>query len=87
LDSGGTVLKGDKDKRDTGVMQINLFYHAKTLDKLGLNAHDLDDNVRYARYLYEKNGAKPWMASSKCWARFSRSPSERALVSGVIARR
>jgi hypothetical protein len=73
LNSKGDVLKGDRDKRDTGVMQINLFYHEKTLDKLGLNVHDLDDNVRYARYLYEKEGAKPWMSSSACWAKFSRT--------------
>lgn len=73
LNSKGNVLRGEKDSRDTGVMQINLFYHAKALEKLGLDAHDLNDNVRYARYLYEKQGAKPWMSSSACWAKFSRN--------------
>lgn len=71
--SNGNVLRGNRDRRDTGVMQINLYYHSKTLDKLGLNVHDVDDNVQYARYLYEKHGVKPWMSSSKCWAKFSNS--------------
>ncbi|MDO8590165.1 MAG: hypothetical protein Q7R69_02735 [bacterium] len=73
FNSEGNVLKGRRDRRDTGVMQINLFYHAQTADKLGLDVHDLDDNVAYARYLYEKQGAKPWMSSSACWAKFSKS--------------
>ncbi|MEX2013529.1 MAG: hypothetical protein WD897_01275 [Parcubacteria group bacterium] len=72
LNSKGNVLRGMKDSRDTGVMQINLFYHAKNLEKLELDAHDLDDNVAYARYLYEKQGVKPWMSSSACWAKFVR---------------
>ena len=54
-------------------MQINLFYHAKTAEKLGYDINDLDDNVHYARYLYEKDGAKPWMSSSACWAKFNKS--------------
>lgn len=69
FNSKGGVLKGNEDQRDTGVMQINLFYHAKALEQLGLNIQNLDDNVAYARYLYEKEGAKPWMASSACWAK------------------
>ncbi len=73
LNSSGEVLMGEENYLDRGVMQINLGYHAKTMAKMGLDAHDLDDNVQYARYLYEKYGAKPWMSSSACWARF---PSE-----------
>jgi hypothetical protein len=74
----GEVLRGEKDNRDTGVMQINLFYHAKTAKALGLNVHDIDDNVAYARYLYEKQGAKPWMSSSACWAKFDNSEIARS---------
>jgi len=71
LNKSGTVLKGDQNSYDRGVMQINILYHAKTLERLELDVHNLDDNVRYARYLYEKEGAKPWMSSSACWAKFS----------------
>ena len=73
LNSNGNVLKGQKNSYDRGVMQINVLYHAETAEELGLNVHNLDDNVAYARYLYEKQGAKPWMSSSACWAKFSRS--------------
>lgn len=73
LNSSGTILKGERDRRDTGVMQINLFYHAKTANRLGLDIQNLDDNVRFARYLYEKEGAKPWLSSSGCWAKFKQS--------------
>ena len=73
FNSNGEILKGDKNSYDRGVMQINVLYHAKTAQKLGLDVHDLDDNVAYARYLYEKQGAKPWMSSSACWARFNQS--------------
>lgn len=71
--SNGGVLRGEKTPLDRGVMQINLYYHEKTATKMGLDVHNIDDNVRYARYLYEKEGAKPWMSSSKCWAKFHQS--------------
>lgn len=71
LDRSGNVLKGEKTPLDRGVMQINLYYHEETARKLGLDLHDIDDNVAYARYLYEKYGAKPWMSSSSCWSKFS----------------
>ncbi len=73
FNSKGEVLRGEKNSYDRGVMQINILYHEGTAEKLGLDVHDIDDNVAYARYLYEKQGAKPWMSSSACWAKFSRS--------------
>lgn len=73
LNSSGQVLRGEITPLDRGVMQINLHYHEETAEKLGLDVHDIDDNVAYARYLYEKQGAKPWMSSSACWSKFSSS--------------
>lgn len=69
LNKSGQILKGEVTPLDRGVMQINLYFHQETATELGLDLHDLDDNVAYARYLYEKQGAKPWMASSKCWSK------------------
>lgn len=69
--SKGNVLRGEKNTYDRGVMQINILYHEETAEKMGLDLHDLDDNVAFARYLYEKYGAKPWMSSSACWSKFS----------------
>ena len=73
LNLNGDVLEGEENIYDRGVMQINVLYHAEFAEKLGLNIHDLDDNVAYARYLYEREGAKPWMSSSACWAKFNQS--------------
>lgn len=65
----GSVLKGKVDSRDTGVMQINSYYHSKTAAELGLDITKLEDNMAYARNLYEKKGTQPWSASSACWGR------------------
>lgn len=73
LNSKGSVLRGEENIYDRGVMQINILYHLETAEKLGLDLHDLEGNVEYARYLYEKQGAKPWMSSSACWAKFVES--------------
>jgi hypothetical protein len=70
FNSRGEILKGEQNSYDRGVMQINLLYHGNTAEKLGLDVHNIDDNVAYARYLYEKQGTKPWNSSSKCWGRY-----------------
>jgi len=71
LGMNGEVLRGNHNSGDVGVMQINELYHAETAKKMGLSLYDLDDNVAYARYLYEKQGTKPWNSSSACWAKLS----------------
>ena len=65
----GSVLRGRVDNRDTGVMQINTYYHGTTAEKLELDLEDIYDNMEYARYLYEKQGTQPWSASAPCWGR------------------
>lgn len=65
--SDGSVLQGRVDSADTGVMQINKRYHEKAAIKLGLDLEDIEDNMAYARHLYEKQGTQPWKASAPCW--------------------
>jgi len=65
----GSVLRGEIDAADTGVMQINKRFHSRTASELGLDLENLYDNMKYARYLYEKKGTQPWRASSPCWGR------------------
>ena len=67
--SNGEVLRGYVDGADTGVMQINLRYHQRTADQLGLDMENIYDNMAYARYLYERQGTQPWNASAPCWNR------------------
>jgi hypothetical protein len=63
----GSVLKGRVDPADTGVMQINKRYHEKTATTMNLDLNDIQENMKYARFLYETQGTQPWSASSPCW--------------------
>ncbi len=62
-----SVIRGRVNNRDVGVMQINEYYHSTTAKKMGLNLLNFKDNMEYARYLYEKEGTRPWNASKACW--------------------
>jgi hypothetical protein len=73
LNSQGEILRGTENRSDRGVMQINVHYHGISSEKLGYNIHEIEDNVAYARHLYERQGVKPWMSSSACWAKFRES--------------
>ena len=48
-------------------MQINTLYHGEKAENLGLDLMVIGDNMAYARYLYEKEGTKPWKSSATCW--------------------
>ena len=63
----GDVLRGVVVSDDLGVMQINNYFHGDTAEKLGHDLHTLEGNLAYAKYLYEKQGLKPWKASAPCW--------------------
>ena len=78
LNSKGNVLRGEKNRNAIGVMQINELYHAEDSAELDLDIYTLEGNVAFARRLYEKQGAKPWMSSSACWAKFSESEIARS---------
>jgi len=53
--SDGSVLKGRVDRRDSGVSQINQFYHPAA------ETEDLWNNLAYARRLYDEEGTTPWV--------------------------
>jgi hypothetical protein len=72
-DKGGNILRGKVNRSDVGVMQVNEYYHGKTARVLGLDLHTIEGNLAYARYLYKREGARPWMSSSPCWSKFSQS--------------
>lgn len=63
----GSVLTGRVDNADTGVMQINKRYHEEAAIRLGLDLDQIEDNLAYARHLYEEQGTQPWSASQPCW--------------------
>lgn len=63
----GTVYRGKVNPDDIGVMQINSDYHEATATDMGLDIYSLSGNLQYAKYLYEKQGTKPWNSSKPCW--------------------
>jgi hypothetical protein len=63
----GEVMRGMANPSDIGVMQINEYYHGDTAEALGLDIMVLEDNLAYARNLYEREGTQPWSASRPCW--------------------
>lgn len=65
----GKILRGELEPNDIGIAQINLNFHLKESYALGLDPFDFEDNLLYARHLYEKNGSRPWKASRSCWGK------------------
>lgn len=63
----GSILKGKVDPADTGVMQINKRYHQAAAISMDLNLEKIEDNMAYARHLYDTQGVQPWSASAPCW--------------------
>ena len=51
---------------DYGPFQINQV-HLRTLNRLGLDRTNVDDNISYARYLYNQGGTSAWYMSRHCW--------------------
>lgn len=71
-DTDGKILRGEIDSDDIGVMQINTRYHQEDADELDIDIYTLSGNLEYARYLYEKQGVRPWKASMPCWGRIAK---------------
>jgi hypothetical protein len=67
FDEKGNPFRGKVNKGDIGVMQINEYYHGEKSQELGLNIKTVDGNLAYAKYLYKKEGAQPWISSAPCW--------------------
>lgn len=63
----GTVLKGRITPADEGALQINKDYHGTRMERLGLDAENLMDNLKFGRILYNEQGTQPWDASQGCW--------------------
>jgi hypothetical protein len=63
----GQVLRGVVNKSDVGLLQVNEYYHGQKAGDLGFDLTTVDGNLAYAKYLYDKEGTKPWSASQKCW--------------------
>ena len=65
----GSIHLGRINPADVGTFQINERYHLSESQKLNLDIHTVDGNLKYARHLYESEGVDPWSASSPCWGK------------------
>lgn len=65
----GLHPQADRENRnvDVGLFQINQV-HLQRLSELGLDRRDLEDNLTFARMLYEDSGLSPWYMSEHCWS-------------------
>ena len=64
FDETGKVLISKTN--DRGLFQIS-WVHDEELKKLNLDVTKLEDNIAYAKYLFDNNELKDWQASAKCW--------------------
>jgi hypothetical protein len=64
----GSVVRGEKNNADIGIMQINEKYHMKDATDLGIDLYTAEGNIAFGKYLYGKYGTKPWSSSAKCWS-------------------
>jgi len=53
---------------DGGIFQLNSI-HDEELTLLGLNKFDPEDNIKFARILYDRSGLRPWNSSKDCWGK------------------
>lgn len=66
---GVTVLRGKLNNDDLGIAQINLYHHQKQAEEMGLDLFKEEDSIKYALWLYEKEGNTPWNWSKPCWSK------------------
>ncbi len=67
VDKSGKVLRGKVNSDDVGLMQINEVYHGEKAKSMDMNLETIEGNLAYAKYLYDKEGTRPWNSSAKCW--------------------
>jgi hypothetical protein len=53
---------------DHGPFQINQV-HLDRLQELGLDRTVIEDNIKYARMLYDESGTQSWYMSKHCWSK------------------
>lgn len=70
FNSDGTVKRGKINPNDIGICQINTEPrngHLVQSKKLGFDVYTEEGNIKYANWLYKKQGSTPWNWSKKCW--------------------
>lgn len=65
--NGAVVINKDSViGTDVGICQINTYYHEKRAKQLGYDLYELEDNIAFAKLLFNEQGVTPWKWSKKC---------------------
>ena len=64
--ANGAVLRGRENPNDIGVFQINYWIHRKEIEKQALDVTKVEDNVKFAAFLWQRNEWRDWKWSAKC---------------------
>jgi len=70
LDPDGEIHRGEINRADVGVMQINERYHLDQSLRKDINIYTIEGNTAYARDLYQREGTQPWSSSKSCWGKY-----------------
>ncbi len=69
FDAKGNLLRGEVNRDDVGIMQINEYYHGESAKRMSHDISEIGGNLAFARHLYEVYGTEPWSASKPCWGK------------------
>ncbi len=53
---------------DLGLYQINSPLHEPVAKNMNIDIRTLEGNIKYAEFLYSKNGLRDWFSSKHCWS-------------------
>lgn len=55
--------------KDYGLLQVNSYWHRKTMEKMGLDIERPSDSLEYGMMLLAKEGTRHWDSSKYCWSK------------------
>lgn len=64
----GKVLKGKQNPLDSGIFQLNSYYWLEKSKELGFDIYTTEGNIAMAKWIYDREGTKPWNWSRGCWS-------------------
>ncbi len=63
----GESLRGNQNRLDVGLFQINEKYHLEKSQELGFDIYTTEGNIDYALWLIKNEGEQHWKWSQHCW--------------------
>ncbi|HEY4483684.1 MAG TPA: hypothetical protein VI752_00720 [Candidatus Paceibacterota bacterium] len=67
FENTGEALRGNQNRLDVGLFQINEKYHLEKSQELGFDIHTTEGNIDYALWLIKNEGEQHWKWSQHCW--------------------